>query len=102
MYINVLVEKSNLFFPLPDEVVTDHAPEEAMPGLCYNWSQLRLGYFYGGDGDCVLRFNAHDLAAVGRLRSGQRQVPAPLCSRAHMGLRKLAELHAQAAALRRI
>ena len=76
MYINVLVENSHLFVPLQDETLPGDLPaHDVHPGLGFNWSQLRMGYFYGGDNECVLRFNAHELAALGRLRNGHQQVP---------------------------
>ena len=80
MYVNILVEHSQLFMPLPEtgssgglaHLDSSFLPE-APAGLGCHWDQLRLGYFYGGDGECILRFNANHLAAVGRLRNGQQQ-----------------------------
>lgn len=93
MYINLLIENSHLFMPLLDETLTGEvASQDVHPGLGLNWSQLRLGYFYGGDGECILRFNAHDLAAVGRLRNAQQQVLGQMLCRSPQMLHKNLEL----------
>ena len=68
MYINVILEKSELLLPKP------RAPEQhgAQPGafmaedtgILTAWDGLRIGYFWGGNNETVLRINASDISAV--------------------------------------
>jgi len=83
MYTNVITENCQLFFPLPEECeppsssrasisgVFGRAPRELPPaienGLNFTWRRLRLGQYWGGDGECCLQFNAEELSASGHV-----------------------------------
>jgi hypothetical protein len=43
--------------------------------LALRWSVLRVGYFWGGDGECVLKVDAEDLAATLRLPEAEARTP---------------------------
>ncbi|KAK9808775.1 hypothetical protein WJX72_003363 [[Myrmecia] bisecta] len=69
MYINVILEDSELMLPLPDAGGRSHRREAGgrsalSKGLLLRWHQLRVGYFWGGDGEGMLRVNANEMAAV--------------------------------------
>lgn len=68
-YINVMLDNSELFVPLPDQLdgEVEHALNSKLRGVALRWEQLRVGYFFGGDGEKILRLNAHELSMVGRL-----------------------------------
>lgn len=68
-YINVMLDHSELFIPLPEQSSEDvsHALNSKLRGVALRWDQLRVGYFFGGDGEKILRVNAHDLSMIGRL-----------------------------------
>ncbi|KAK9809768.1 hypothetical protein WJX73_004442 [Symbiochloris irregularis] len=95
MYTNILLERSRIFFPLQSTGVGGGPRLEAsmlgdLPaGLSCRWEQLRLGYFFGGDGECSLRFNAKGLAALGRLQTGHQQaLSAPFSTAAEVQWRQ--------------
>ena len=68
-YINVMLDNSELFVPLPDQLdgEVEHALNSKLRGVALRWTQLRVGYFFGGDGEKILRVNAHELSMIGRL-----------------------------------
>lgn len=68
-YINVMLDNSELFIPLPDQMSgeVEHALNSKLRGVALRWEQLRVGYFFGGDGEKILRLNAHELSMIGRL-----------------------------------
>jgi len=68
-YINVMLDNSELFVPLPDQLngEVEHALNSKLRGVALRWEQLRVGYFFGGDGEKILRLNAHELSMIGRL-----------------------------------
>lgn len=68
-YINVMLDNSELFIPLPDQLSgeVEHALNSKLRGVALRWEQLRVGYFFGGDGEKILRLNAHELSMIGRL-----------------------------------
>ena len=68
-YINVMLDNSELFVPLPDQLdgEVEHALNSKLRGVALRWEQLRVGYFFGGDGEKILRVNAHELSMIGRL-----------------------------------
>ena len=68
-YINVMLDNSELFIPLPDQLSSEveHALNSKLRGVALRWEQLRVGYFFGGDGEKILRLNAHELSMIGRL-----------------------------------
>lgn len=79
MYTNLLLEHSRIFFPLQNahSKLEPSLLGDLPAGLSCKWDHLRLGYFYGGDGECRLRFNAKGLSALGRLQTGRQQVGLP-------------------------
>ncbi|KAL3144165.1 hypothetical protein ABBQ32_003949 [Trebouxia sp. C0010 RCD-2024] len=68
-YINVVLDNSELFIPLPDQSngEVEHALNSKLRGVALRWDQLRVGYFFGGDGEKILRLNAHEFSMIGRL-----------------------------------
>ena len=68
-YFNVMLDNSELFVPLPDQLdgEVEHALNSKLRGVALRWEQLRVGYFFGGDGEKILRVNAHELSMTGRL-----------------------------------
>ena len=68
-YLNVMLDNSELFVPLPDQLdgEVEHALNSKLRGVALRWEQLRVGYFFGGDGEKILRVNAHELSMFGRL-----------------------------------
>lgn len=70
MYINVILEGSELFVP----TVRSPAPKGVQPqtttasesGILMAWKAMRFGYFWGGRNETILRINADHLSAVGR------------------------------------
>ena len=68
-YMNVMLDNSELFVPLPDQLDggVEHALNSKLRGVALRWEQLRVGYFFGGDGEKILRVNAHELSMIGRL-----------------------------------
>lgn len=81
-YLNVMLDNSELFVPLPDQLdgEVEHALNSKLRGVALRWEQLRVGYFFGGDGEKILRVNAHELSMFGRLPEVvQSQVGHPCC-----------------------
>ena len=82
MYINLVLEGSQLSMPLleaPSERPAGSATHgngngHSLPGLFLEWNQLRVGYFFGGDGQCLTRLNAFELATWASLPDGSTQV----------------------------
>jgi len=68
-YFNIMLDNSELFVPLPDQLdgEVEHALNSKLRGVALRWEQLRVGYFFGGDGEKILRVNAHELSMIGRL-----------------------------------
>ena len=68
-YINVVLDNSELFIPLPDQSSdeVEHALNSKLRGVALRWDQLRVGYFFGGDQEKILRLNAHEFSMIGRL-----------------------------------
>lgn len=68
-YINVMLDHSELFIPLPEQSSgeLEQALNSKLRGVALRWDQLRVGYFFGGDGEKILRVNAHELSMIGRL-----------------------------------
>ena len=74
MYVNVILEDSELFVPLPYTGILP-APNSGgggssavgACGLSLSWHQLRMGHFWGGDGESILRINGDALSAAGHL-----------------------------------
>lgn len=64
MYINILLERSELLIPLPEVSTPQSSARGCTRGLTLEWNQLRLGYFWGGEGECMLRVNAHNMSAT--------------------------------------
>ena len=64
-----MLDHSELFIPLPEQSSgeVDHALNSKLRGVALRWDQLRVGYFFGGDGEKILRVNAHELSMIGRL-----------------------------------
>ncbi|KAK9852808.1 hypothetical protein WJX84_011225 [Apatococcus fuscideae] len=71
MYCNVIMQNSQLLLPVPDAFQASAAPSNGPKGLLFQWDSLRLGYFFGGDGECLFRVNADKLAAVAQLPGSQ-------------------------------
>ena len=70
MYCNVIMLNSQLLIPVPD--ASKHAAASSDPkGLLFQWASLRLGYFFGGDSECLFRVDADKLAAVAQLPGSQ-------------------------------
>ena len=70
MYANIICESCQLFFPLPKEgslAVPREQDQSAENGLNFTWEKLRLGQFWGGDGECNTKFNADQLSASGHV-----------------------------------
>ena len=72
MYANIICESCQLFFPLPKEgsLAVPLAREQAEGdenGLNFTWEKLRLGQFWGGDGECTTKFNADQLTDSGQV-----------------------------------
>jgi hypothetical protein len=86
MYINVIIERSELFLPLPDGSPAAQSlgsQHQASRGLVLTWPALRTGYFWGGDGETVLRIDVQELAVKARLqglRNSQASSHASRCS----------------------
>jgi len=70
MYINVILEGSELFIPIvqsPEpKVVQPQTSTASESGILMAWKGLRFGYFWGGCNETILRINADHLSAVGR------------------------------------
>ena len=75
MYTNLIFEDSELFLPVGFELArtvgrTREAPPDshALPaaGLAMCWAWLRVGYHWGGDGECLFKVTAQDLCATVR------------------------------------
>ena len=71
MYTNVIGENCQLFIPLPAES-DDIRPAREIPpaienGLNITWAKLRLGQYWGGDGECCVQFNTEELSASGHV-----------------------------------
>ena len=64
-----MLDHSELFIPLPEQSngEVEHALNSKLRGVALRWDQLRVGYFFGGDGEKILRVNAHELSMIGRL-----------------------------------
>lgn len=71
MYCNVIMQNSQLLIPVPDAYQATAAPSNSPKGLLFQWASLRLGYFFGGDGECLFRVNADKLSAVAQLPGSQ-------------------------------
>ncbi len=68
MYFNVILEDCELGIPVLDSVKPSRGTQASkFRGLALTWEQLRVGYFFGGDGEVALRVNAHQLSAASRL-----------------------------------
>ena len=68
MYCNVIMQNSQLMIPLPDAAaLPERSPTAPAKGLMFQWSSLRLGYFFGGDNESLFRVNADKLSAVAQL-----------------------------------
>lgn len=71
MYTNVITENCQLFVPLPDDKLSTSVGREIPPaienGLNITWSKLRLGQYWGGDGECCVQFNTDELSASGHV-----------------------------------
>ncbi len=77
MYVNVILEDSELFVPLAYTGILPppHSPHPVggssgtavACGLSLSWHQLRVGHFWGGDGESILRINGDALSAAGHL-----------------------------------
>ena len=72
MYANIICENCQLFFPLPKggNVPASSCIDEMKGvenGLNFTWDRLRLGQFWGGDGECITKFDADQLSASGHV-----------------------------------
>ena len=71
MYTNVITENCQLFVPLPDETPQTDFGRQIPPaienGLNITWAKLRLGQYWGGDGECCVQFNTEELSASGHV-----------------------------------
>ena len=68
MYFNVILEHCELGIPGLDSIKPSRGTQASrFRGLALTWEQLRVGYFFGGDGEVALRVNAHQLSAASRL-----------------------------------
>ena len=68
MYFNVILEDCELGIPVVDSGKPSRGTQASrFRGLALTWEQLRVGYFFGGDGEVALRVNAHQLSAASRL-----------------------------------
>ena len=68
MYFNVILEHCELGIPVLDSTKPSRGVQASrFRGLALTWEQLRVGYFFGGDGEVALRVNAHQLSAASRL-----------------------------------
>lgn len=83
MYTNIISENCQLFVPLPEEVPAADFGRQIPPaienGLNITWTKLRLGQYWGGDGECCTQFNTEELSASGHVNGnlhGQAGLPA--------------------------
>ena len=69
MYTNLITENCELLVPLPDSepMAALRLSMGRVNGLKMRWSQLRLGYFWGGDNEVTSRINANDFSASGHI-----------------------------------
>ncbi len=73
MYINVILERSELLLPKAHAPEPRHAQSETVDtGLLTEWSGLRVGYFWGGYNETILRINANDLSTSCQLAPTQQ------------------------------
>lgn len=69
MYVNVILEDNELLIPLPEDATMDYTLEthNSYRGLRLSWPAFRMGYFWGGDGEVVLRVDVRELGVQARL-----------------------------------
>lgn len=89
MYANIICENCQLFFPLPREgslaaPLAREQSEGVENGLNFTWDKLRLGQFWGGDGESTTKFNADQLSASGHVDGSlhgqvRHSIPRFLC-----------------------
>lgn len=84
MYANIITNDCQLFVPLPDgsSEGSVRMPWGLENGLNFTWRRLRLGRFWGGDGECTMRFNADDLSAAGHVNGSLHGVVRSLLAAA--------------------
>lgn len=67
MYINVILEGSDLLAPVTQVPEQQPLPDKAQEGgFLAAWERLRFGYFWGGEGETILRINADHLSTICR------------------------------------
>lgn len=88
MYINVILERSEFLLPNAHAPEQHCAPTASMTvkdtGILTAWDGLRIGYFWGGNNETLLRINASDLSTVCHVPTMQQpqacDVPCALLS----------------------
>lgn len=68
MYVNIILEDTELLIPLLEDT-SENSPVEPKRGLQLSWPAFRTGYFWGGDGETLLRMDIRDVGVQANLES---------------------------------